>query len=143
MLKKTIEYVDYDGTPRKEDYYFNLSKAEVVEMEMGINGGMTKLLEKIVKEKDFKRIVESFKNIVKMSYGEKSPDGKYFIKKRDGVNLADMFEQSEAYSVLFMELASDADAAAAFLKGVLPDVPEEALKEAQAETAKIAAMPAT
>lgn len=117
MIKKTITYVDYDGTERTEDFYFNLTKAEVMAMEMGTTGGVKKMLEKIVAEKDNKRIVEVFQDIIKRSYGEKSPDGKRFIKTPEVV---EAFTQTEAYSELFMELATNAQAAAAFINGIVP-----------------------
>ena len=122
MLKKTITYTDYDGNERTEDYYFNLKKSEVMEMEMGTTGGMRKMLEKIVAEQDSKRIIETFKDIILRAYGEKSPDGKRFIKSQE---LADAFSQTEAYSELFMELATNAEAAAVFINGIIPQTPIE------------------
>ena len=119
MLKKTITYTDYDGNSRTEDFYFNLSKAEVMEMELGTTGGMTKMLEKIVAEQDSKRIVETFKTIILKAYGEKSPDGKRFVKNDE---IRDAFEQTEAYSELFMELATNAESASAFINGITPKV---------------------
>lgn len=117
MLKKTIAYVDFDGNERKEDFYFNLSKAEVVEMELGVAGGLSQMLKKIVDEIDGTKIVEIFKEIILKSYGEKSPDGKRFIKSKE---LSNAFMQTEAYSNLFMELATDADAVAAFINNIMP-----------------------
>lgn len=135
MLKKTITYTDYDGTERTEDFYFNLTKAEVMEMEMGTTGGMKKMLEKIVAEKDSKRIVETFKDIIVRSYGVKSPDGKRFIKTDEVV---EAFTQTEAYSELFMELATNAQAAAAFINGI---VPQGMVEKDAAPAAAVAAMP--
>lgn len=117
MLKKTISYVDYDGNDRTEDFWFNLSKAEIVELQLGITGGLTKTLEKIVQEKDNKRIVEYFKDIILRAYGEKSADGRRFVKSPE---LRDAFMQTEAYSELFMELSGNAKAAAEFINGVIP-----------------------
>lgn len=117
MLKKNIKYVDYDGNDRAEDFYFNLNKAEVIELQLGTVGGLTKTLEKIVQEKDASRIIEYFKTLILKAYGEKSADGRRFIKSQE---LRDAFEQTEAYSELFMELASDAKMAAEFINGVLP-----------------------
>lgn len=117
MLKKNIKYVDYDGNERTEDFYFNLNKAEVIELQLGTVGGLTKTLEKIVQEKDASRIIEYFKTLILKAYGEKSADGRRFIKSKE---LRDSFEQTEAYSELFMELASDAKMAAEFVNGVLP-----------------------
>jgi hypothetical protein len=117
MLKKTITYKDFDGNERTEDFYFNLTKAEVMEMELGVTGGMTQMLQKIIEKQDSKQIIEIFKEIVLKSYGEKSPDGKRFVKNQE---LRDAFEQTNAYSELFMELATNADAATAFVNGILP-----------------------
>jgi len=117
MLKKTIKYTDYDGNPRIEDFYFNLSKAEVAEMELSETGGLSKLLQKIIAEKNNKKIIEMFKDLILRAYGEKSPDGKRFIKNQE---LRDAFCQTEAYSELFMELAGNAEAAAAFVNGITP-----------------------
>lgn len=118
MLKKTMTYIDYDGNERTEDFYFHLSKAELMEMEVGTAGGLTKMLTKIVAEKDNKLIIEHFKNLVLKSYGEKSPDGRRFIKSAE---LSDAFSQTEAYSEIFMELATNAEAAAKFVNGIVPN----------------------
>lgn len=117
MLKKTIKYTDYNGTERTEDFYFNLSAAEITEMELSTTGGLVAMLENVVKAQDGPSIVKIFKEIVLKSYGEKSPDGKRFIKSKE---LSEAFSQTEAYSKLFMELATDADAAAAFINAVIP-----------------------
>lgn len=117
MLKKTITYIDFDENERTEDFYFNLTNAEITEMEMSTEGGLTKMLYKIVAEQDAKRIIEVFKDLILKAHGEKSPDGKRFVKTQD---LRDAFEQTEAYSELFMGLTMDADAAAAFVNGIIP-----------------------
>ena len=112
MLKKTITYIDYNGTERKEDFYFNLSKAEIMEMEMGTTGGMVEMINKIVAAQDAPAIIDMFKKMILKAYGEKSADGKRFIK-----------------SQLFMELATDADAASKFVNGIVPAA-EAAVKQA-------------
>ena len=117
MLKKKITYTDYDGNERTEDFYFNLTKTEVVDMETGVDGGMQKMLEKIVAEKDNRRIMETFKEIVARAYGEKSADGKRFVKSHE---LSEAFMQTEAYSELFMELLTNATSASVFINGILP-----------------------
>lgn len=119
MLKKTIKYTDFDGNERSEDFYFNLTKAEVTEMELSTEGGLSKTLQKIIDTKDSKRIMETFKDLILRSYGEKSPDGKRFIKNQE---LRDGFAQTEAYSELFMELADNAEMAAAFVNGIVPSM---------------------
>ena len=123
MLKKTIKYNDYNGVERNEDFYFNLSQAELMEMEMSTTGGLTETIEKIIKTQDAPAIIKIFKDLVLKAYGEKSADGKRFIKSEE---LSTAFSQTEAYSILFMELATDADAAAEFIKGI---VPAEAAKQ--------------
>ena len=117
MLKKTVTYVDYNGVERTEDFYFNLSKAEVTEMELSVEGGFSKMLEEIVKSNDNVRIIELFKQMVFKAYGEKSAYGKRFIKNKE---IAEAFSQSEAYIEIFMELALDEKAAASFVNGIMP-----------------------
>ena len=128
MLKKTIKYTDYNGVERTEDKYFNLSKAEIMEMEMSTAGGFAEMVQGIVKAQDAPAIMKIFKDIILKSYGEKSPDGKRFIKSKE---LSDEFSQTEAYSDLFMELCTNAEASAAFINGIIPaDVAEKAAAEA-------------
>lgn len=117
MLKKTITYNDYNGVERTEDFYFNLSKAEMLEMEMGTSGGLAEMIQKIVAAQDAPSIIRVFKDLVLKAYGEKSPDGKRFIKSEE---ISTEFSQTEAYSQLFMELATDAEAGAAFVNGIVP-----------------------
>ena len=115
-----MTYRDYDGNERTEDFYFNLTKAEITEMEMSRDGGLVKMIEKIVAEQDVKRIIEIFKDLILDAYGEKSADGRRFIKNAE---IKEAFSQTEAYSDLFMELASNADAAAEFVNGIIPQAP--------------------
>ena len=120
MLKKTIKYVDFDGTERSEEYRFHLSKSELMEMELSTSGGMERMVNRIVNARDAKSLVKIFKEIILKSYGELSDDGKYFIKVKDGHKLADDFAQTEAYSELFMELTTNEEAAAEFINGIVP-----------------------
>lgn len=117
MLVRQMTYTDYDGVERTEDFYFNLTKAEVAEMEMSNNGGLSKLLERIIQTRDSKKMVEFMKDLVLRAYGVKSLDGRKIVKNQE---LRDDFSQTEAYSDLFMELATDAGAAAAFVNGIVP-----------------------
>lgn len=117
MLKRTITYTDFDGNQRTEDFYFNLSKAEVIEMEMGVTGGLTQMIHKIIAAQDNRQVLETFKSLILKAYGEKSPDGKRFIKNQD---LRDSFEQTEAYNILFMELATDEQKSIDFVKAIIP-----------------------
>ena len=117
MIKKTMTYTDFNGMERKEDFYFNLSKAEVTEMELSVDGGLANMLEQIVNSKDNKRIVELFKKIILKAYGEKSPDGRRFMKSEE---ISQAFAETEAYSELFIALAMNAEEAAKFIEGILP-----------------------
>lgn len=120
MLKKTITYTDYNGIERTEDFYFNLNKAEILEMELSTEGGLQQTIEKIIAAQDMPALSKYFKDIILMSYGEKSPDGKRFIKNQE---IRDAFAQTEAFSELYVELATDDVAAADFINGVIPAMP--------------------
>ena len=121
MITKTIKYTDYNGVEREEKFLFNLTKAELMEMEMGTTGGLAEMIQKIIETQDAPSIIKIFKDLVLKAYGEKSADGKRFIKINDaGVPLSIGFSQTEAYSQLFMELAMDAEKAAEFVKGIIP-----------------------
>jgi hypothetical protein len=118
MLKKTITYTDYNNVERTEDFYFNLTKAELMEMELGVTGGMTEMIQRLVSTQDGPAIAKMFKDLVLKAYGQKSADGKRFIKNDQ---LREEFEQTEAYSQLYMELATDAEAAAKFMNAIIPN----------------------
>lgn len=120
MYKKTISYTDYDDVERSEDYYFNLSKSELMEMDFSATGGMEKLIRSVIATRDTKRIMEIFKDIILRAYGEKSLDGKRFIKVRDGHRLADDFAETGAFDALFIELATNDKAATEFINGIIP-----------------------
>lgn len=117
MLKKTITYTDYNGVERTEDFYFNLSEAELMEMEMSTTGGMAEMIQRIVAAKDAPAIIKIFKDLVRKAYGIRSDDGRRFIKSD---KISDEFCQTEAYSLLFMELATNDNAAAEFVNGIMP-----------------------
>lgn len=119
MLKKTITYNDYNDVTHTETYLFNLSKAECMEMEMSTSGGLTEMINKIIETQDVPAIIKIFKDLILKAYGVKSPDGKRFIKSEE---LSTAFAQTEAYSVLFMELATNAEEAAAFVNGIMPSI---------------------
>jgi hypothetical protein len=117
VLKKTVEYEDYNGEQVKEDLFFNLTKAELVELELSEEGGLANALQKIIDSEDGRGIVAQFKKILLMAYGIRSSDGKRFIKTQQ---LREEFESSEAYSTLFMELVTDAEYAAEFVNAIIP-----------------------
>lgn len=117
MVKKTVTYTDYNGVERTEDFYFNLTEAETSEMELGVDGGLSNMIQEIIKAKNVPAVVKIFKDLLLRSYGEKSPDGRRFIKSQE---LSTAFSQTEAYSILFMELGSDPEKAADFVNAILP-----------------------
>ena len=133
MLKKTITYTDYNGNKRTENFYFGLNKAELMDMELSVTGGMRQLLQMIIDKQDIPRIIDSFKKLIRASYGEKSPDGRRFIKSEE---LTDAFVQTEAYSELYMEMLSDADKAAAFINGIMPAEVMVKMQEREAANAE-------
>lgn len=125
MLKKTIVYTDYNGNERKEDFYFNFTEAELADMNLSVQGGLQETLRRIIESQDTPEIARLFKEIIFKAYGEKSADGRRFIKSRE---LSEAFTQTEAYSQLYMELATDSKAASEFANGIIP----EKLKKASA-----------
>jgi hypothetical protein len=126
MLKKTIKFTDYFGEERTQDFYFNLNKSELIEMNFTTTGGMQHMLEEIQNSRDNKRIYELFKSIVLKAYGEKSSDGYRFIKSPE---LSEAFSQTEAFNELIVEMFSDPGAAAKFMMGIVPpDLATEAKK---------------
>lgn len=127
MLKKTITYTDYDGLERTEEFRFNLTKAELMDMQLTTVGTFSELMRKIIEEKDIVRLAKYFKEIILKSYGVKSDDGKRFIKSPE---LSEAFSQTEAYSELYMELLSNSDKAAKFIQEVLPNLDNEAAASA-------------
>lgn len=116
MIKKTIKYKDYNGVEREEDFYFNLNKAEAIELDASYQGGYQELIKKIVDTNNKKELISIFKEILLKSYGVKSEDGKRFIKSEE---LSKEFSETEAYVELFMELASNDVAASEFMNGIL------------------------
>lgn len=122
MLAKEITYTDYDGVSRTETFYFNLNKAELMELNLSIEGGLEKKIKDIVAAKDIPAIAAAFKEILLKAYGVKSPDGRRFIKSPE---LSKEFTETEAYSELFIELLSSAENAAKFIEQIIPAVPSD------------------
>lgn len=131
MLKKTIKYTDYNGNNREEDFYFNLNKAEIMKMEMSTTGGLAEKINRIVAAQDAPAIITVFEDLIQKSYGVKTADGRGFEKKQEYL---DSFMSTEAYSILYMELATDAEKAAEFINGVVPaDMSKQVQKAMPAE----------
>ena len=126
MIKITKTYTDYNGVERTEDFFFNLSEAELMEMETGISGGFSEMIQKIYNSKDVPSIMKVFKDLILKSYGEKTLDGRRFVKSKE---LSEAFSQTEAYSLIYMELSTDSDKAAEFVNGLLPKKLSDRAKE--------------
>jgi hypothetical protein len=123
--------MDYNGVERTEDFYFNLSKPELLEMELGTTGGFSEMMNKIIAAKDTASLIKTFKELILKSYGVKSEDGKRFMKSKE---LSEAFSQTEAYVNLYMELSTNDQAASAFANGIIP---KELAKAAIEQTARI------
>ena len=121
MIKKTITYTDYNGNQRTESFWFNLTKAEVTRMEMSVQGGMAEMIDRIIDAQDAPSLISTFETMIQKSYGVKTPDGRGFVKRPEDL---EAFMATEAYSELFMELVTNATAAAEFVNGIMPTDPE-------------------
>lgn len=133
MLKKTITYTDYNGDERTEDFYFNISRGEMLDMQLSTPGGYDTKIQQVLDSRDYVSMYAIFKDLVNRSYGIKSDDGKRFIKSE---KLLEEFKQTEAYSNLFMEFVQSPDFADTFVNGVFP-------KGAVSDVAKADALPAS
>jgi len=120
MIKKTITYTDYEGNERSKECRFHLSKADLMEMEFDTEGGMQNRINRIVEEEDVRGLAELIKTIILKSYGELSDDGTQFVKFKNGKRLSDDFQQTEAFSELYLELNTNEDALTGFINGVIP-----------------------
>ena len=129
MYKKTIAYTDYFGAEREEDFYFHFSESELSKMELSTTGGISRFVEKIIQTKDNPKLVGMFEDFILSAYGEKSDDGRRFVKSEE---ISTAFKQTPAYDILFMQLITDADELARFIKEVVP----ENLSEKMSEVAK-------
>lgn len=125
MIKKTIEYTDFNDNVRKEDFYFNLTKDELIQLGVKYPGGMEYKINQLIKTDNSSEVYDIFRTIVLESYGEKSEDGKRFVKSEE---MATAFSQTNAFSELIMELMNDAEQGAKFIEGLLPKDILEAVK---------------
>ena len=127
MLTRKITYTDYNGVERTETFRFNLTQSEIVEMQMETEGGLDKLLQKIIDAKAETKLIGLFKNLVLKAYGEISDDGKRFVKSAE---ISEAFSQTEAYNQIFMELITDTGKATKFVNEILP-TPKNGIAEKQ------------
>ena len=126
MIKKTITYEDYDGNKQTREFYFGLSKAELIKLDVSNKGGLQKTVERIMNENDAEKIYELFETIIQKSVGKKSEDGQRFVKSED---MTAAFVESPAYSELIMEMIQNPEAASAFVTGILPKDLQESAKQ--------------
>lgn len=117
MYKKTITYTDFDGVERTEDFYFNFTKAELMDMQFSTDGGLLEVIQNIIKSKNTSELIRLFKDTVVKAYGVKSPDGRKFVKNDE---IREDFMATEAFSEIYMELATNSDAAAEFINNIMP-----------------------
>jgi hypothetical protein len=135
MYKITESYVDYDGNERKEDFYFNFTEQEITRMQYTTEGGLAEMIKRIIEAKDTPRLIQIFEDLITKSYGQKSPDGRRFIKTPE---LTEEFKQTEAFSQIYMRLATDEKAATDFVNNVVPKKMADAV--AAQEKAKVLPM---
>ena len=127
MYKKKITYTDYNGTERTEDFYFNLSKSEMIMLETTTPGGYTGLIQRVIESKDNREIMKIFTDLIRRSYGVKSEDGKHFVKNDQVV---EDFMNSAAFDQMFTEFFTDENAASDFAKGIIPsDIPTDSNRQ--------------
>lgn len=124
MLRKVIEYEDYEGVLRKETFIFNINESELMQMELSTTGTFTKKIMKLQESLDTKEIMNTFEYIIGKAYGKLSDDGKRLMKSEE---ISKEFFESPAWNVLFMELFRDSEYAAKFIKDILPKQPEQSI----------------
>lgn len=132
MIKKTINYTDYNGTARTETFYFHLNKAEILKMQMTTSGGLAESIQAIIDTEDLPGLIKLWEDLISKSYGVKTIDGK-FVKRPEDL---EAFISTEAYSELYMELATNTEAATEFINGIFPaDLMEQAQAQLKAQNA--------
>ena len=127
MYKITETYTDYDDNQRTEDFYFNYSEAELTDLQFSVSGGLAGMIDKIIKTNDMPKLVELFRELIQKAYGEKSNDGRRFIKSPE---LTKEFTETVAYSQIYMRLATDSKAAQEFINKVVPKSMNDKMQQA-------------
>ena len=127
MYKITETYIDYDDNQRTEDFYFNYSEAELTDLQFSVSGGLAGMIDKIIKTNDMPKLVELFRELIQKAYGEKSNDGRRFMKSPE---LTKEFTETVAYSQIYMRLATDSKAAQEFINKVVPKSMKDKMQQA-------------
>ena len=139
MYTRTVTYTDWNGMERTEEFRFNLTKAELMEMQYEQEGGMREYLQRIIDSKNQKEIMRLFKDLVLKAYGEKSDDGRLFVKNDQ---IRERFASTPVYSEIFMELSTDANKASEFVNGIMPaDIDRSAINAAPGQAPIAVAKP--
>lgn len=130
MIHETVTYKDWNGLERTETFYFHFTQAELMEMEMSTEGGFAERVQRMIDAKNTAELIKIVKKFVLDAYGEKSADGRRFMKNEE---LRTAFVECPAYSEIFMKLATDSEAASKFVNGVVPADMAERVAAAQAQ----------
>lgn len=117
MIKKTITFTDFNGNERVDDFYFNLTIDELVDLELSPTESVKNHLNRIINSDDSIEIYKVFKKIVLAAYGKKSDDGLRFIKNEE---LKEEFSQTNAFSELLFEFIKNSESAAEFINALIP-----------------------
>ena len=120
MYTKSIKYVDAAGNAVEEELYFNLTKAEITEMEYSVKGGLSKMLETVSTTKDPHTVIQVVKDLVLRAYGERFTDSKGISRFAKNQDIRDAFAATEAYSELFMSFVQNPDAFNEFVIAIMP-----------------------
>ena len=129
MLKKTVNYVNFDGKERSKDLYFHLTQTELTEIALDLPDNISEIFaetpgtvtdevtDRIMKELGNKGIFGFLKKLVLKSYGVRDEDGGYFDKSDE---ITRKFEHSLAFDTVMMELTRDEKAALDFINSIIP-----------------------
>lgn len=134
MFSITKTYTDYNEVEKTETFWFNLNKAELMQLALGPKGGLEGVIEEITRTTDTGRVLDLIKEILLMSYGRKTPDGRFAKTDDDGHKYALEFEQTAAFDEIYVDLFNDVDSLIAFVNGV---VPAKLRDDVSSETAKV------
>lgn len=116
MIKKTVTYTDFNDMERTDELHFHMTQPELIKLSVSKEGGFERYLNKIIQTNNMKEIVDTLDEVIRLSYGEKTADGR-FEKSPEILN---KFVSSEAYNIVFMEIAQNSETAAEFINGVIP-----------------------
>lgn len=117
MVRREIKFTDFNGKSQTEVGYFNINKAELGKLQMRHNGTYLDYLKLLSERKKVEEMYNFVYELILDSYGEKDPEGRKFIKTPE---MRTDFEQSLAFSEMIVDLVSNPDDLANFVKGIMP-----------------------